>query len=299
MAERDVVDLSYTGVFSLVDSVALANRAAFTGAMRGDRLELAFPLDRSWRPVAVGIEQAEASVRAVVLANPERANADEIRAQLERMLSLDVDATALSDLVARDKVAKALVSRRPGVRPVLLPSPYETAARAIIGHRMPVRQAAVVQTRIATEHGVALDVEGRSLAAFPGPNRLAALPAVQGLSERKIEQLRALGKAAADGWLDTARLRNMDRDAALSHLQQLAGIGPFSAELILMRGVGDADAFPLTEMRLHRAMAAAYGLDDPPSVVMLEKIADRWRPYRSWIGLLLRNFAADLDQGSA
>jgi DNA-3-methyladenine glycosylase II len=84
----------------------------------------------------------------------------------------------------------------------------------------------------------------------------------------------------------------MPRDVALSHLQHLPGIGPFSAELILMRRVGDPDAFPRTELRLQRAMAAAYGLGQKPDLAVLEKIADGWCPYRSWVGLLLRNAEA-------
>ncbi len=60
-------------------------------------------------------------------------------------------------------------------------------------------------------------------------------------------------------------------------------------KLILLRGVGDPDAFPRQEKRLHRAMAAAYHLGDDPDLETLERIADRWRPSRSWVGLLLRN----------
>ena len=299
MPHREIVDLRHSGLFSLSDSVSLATRAAFVEAMHGSRLELAFSLDGSWHPVAVSVEQTKERIRATILANPEHASMEEIRAQLERMLSLDVDATGLSDVVARDKVAKALVARRPGVRPILLPSPYETAARAIIGHRLYVRQAAAVQNRIAAEHGVALDVDGRRLHAFPAPERLAALVPVQGLSDRKVEQLRALGAAAASGWLDTARLREMSWDVAMTHLQKLAGIGPFSAELILMRGVGGADAFPRTELRLHRGMSVAYDLGEQPDIKTLEDIADGWRPYRSWIGLLLRNDQIDQDRDTA
>ena len=293
MPDREIVDLRYSGHFSLSHSVSLATRAAFVEGMRGTRLELAFPLDGSWRPVAVSVEQTKERIRATIFANPGHAKVEEVRAQLERMLSLDVDATGLSDVLARDKVAKALMARRPDERPVLLPSSYETAARAIIGHRLQVRQAAAVQARIAAEHGVALDVDGRRLHAFPAPERLAALAPVQGLSNRKVEQLRALGAAAASGWLDTARLREMSWDAAMQHLQELADIGPFSAELILMCGVGDADAFPRTELRLHRAIAIAYDLGEKPDIKSLELIADGWRPYRSWIGLLLRNDQID------
>lgn len=72
-------------------------------------------------------------------------------------------------------------------------------------------------------------------------------------------------------------------------LQKLPGIGPFSAELIMLRGAGDADAFPNTEMRLHKAMAQEYELGENPDLKTLLDIAENWRPYRTWVGLLLRN----------
>ncbi len=286
------IDLRFTGDYSLAASVALAASASFVDKLHagpaGDVLDLAFPLEGSWRPVGVRIDQPGQQVRAQVLANPGGAPADDIRAQLERMLALDVEGAGFAGVAARDAVVAALRQQHLGLRPVLLPSPYEAAARAIIGHQLPVRQAAAITARIAAEHGVRVEVGEHVLHAFPAPDRLAGLPFVRGLAARKVEQLRALG-TAAPGWLGSARLRAMGHDAAMAHLQQLAGIGPFSAELILLRGVGDPDAFPLQEKRLHRAMAAAYRLGDAPDLAALERVADRWRPYRSWAGLLLRN----------
>jgi DNA-3-methyladenine glycosylase II len=67
---------------------------------------------------------------------------------------------------------------------------------------------------------------------------------------------------------------------------ELSGVGPFFAEMILLGGAGDPNSFPRQEKRLHQAVAAAYQLgDDPPR----ERIAEGWRPYRSWAGLQLRN----------
>lgn len=57
----------------------------------------------------------------------------------------------------------------------------------------------------------------------------------------------------------------------------------------MIRGVGDSDNFPLTEKKLHNAMTKAYNLDDSPEIDTLKNIAEQWRPYRSWAGLLLRN----------
>ena len=289
------IDLRFTGDYALGDSVSLAARAAFVAAMRSsqdglsERLDLVFPLEGSWSTVALRVEQHGRRVSAAVLGNPDGAASADIRARLERIFCLDVDGAGFVTMAARDGVVDALRLKRPGLRPVLLPSPYEAAARAIIGQQLPVRQAAAIHARIAAEHGVRMQLDGEVAYGFPSPSRLAELGPVRGLSERKVAHLRSLAWATGEGRLDTERLREMTFDDAMSHLQRLPGIGPFSAELILLRGVGDPDAFPLKELRLHRAMAAAYGLGDDADLATLERIADGWRPYRSWAGLLLRD----------
>ena len=73
----------------------------------------------------------------------------------------------------------------------------------------------------------------------------------------------------------------------MSRLRELPGIGPFSAELILLRGAGEPDGFPTAEPRLHEEMARAYALTDP-APADLAGLAEKWRPYRTWVSVLLR-----------
>ena len=296
MPSSDAVKLQFTGVFFLIDSVRLAAAASFAEGFRslpedddGPLFDLAFLLEGSWSSVGVRLYAREDDVFFRMLDNPDEASAATVKAKLEQILSLDVDGLGFDKITRLDPVIADLAMQLPGIRPVLIPSPYEAAARAIIGHRLFVRQAAVVSSRIAFEHGVALNVGDGTVHVFPAPNRLANLTQVAGLSERKVLQLRTLGAFASDGRIDSALLRSMNRSMALDYLQQLPGIGPFSAELIVLRGIGDPDVFPFEERRLHRAMSKAYHLGDDPSQETLEKIASRWQPYRSWVGLLLRN----------
>lgn len=79
-------------------------------------------------------------------------------------------------------------------------------------------------------------------------------------------------------------------EEAAEDLQRLPGIGPFSAELILIRGVGDPDALPRHERRLARAVNAAYELPDNADIA---PTAEGWRPYRAWVSLLLRAWHED------
>lgn len=294
MTTHDSIDLRYTGEYSLTTSVTAAAQSGFAPGMSGDGrtvLDLALLLDERWAPVGVRLVQDRRGVRAAVVANPSAVPLADVRDQLERILSLDHDGERFADVSRRDAVVGHLHDRYPGLRPVLHPSPYEAAARAIVMHRLSRPQTTAILARIAEQHGDAVDVCGRIRYAFPRPGRLAELPFVPGLSERKVEQLRALGRAADRGTYTASTLRALTRADATARLQELAGIGPFSAELVLIRGIGDADVFPRTEKSLHRAMADAYDLGHDPDIDRLERAAETWRPYRSWVGLLLRHRA--------
>jgi DNA-3-methyladenine glycosylase II len=141
---------------------------------------------------------------------------------------------------------------------------------------------------MARELGEPVSFGERVVHAFPSPQRLAGLDGFAGLSGRKPEWLRSVARAALDGHLDATHLRALPRDEALAELTRLPGIGNFSAELILLRGAGDPDRIPLHEGRLPRAVALAYGLPEPPSAEELQRLSQSWKPYRTWVTLLLR-----------
>ena len=283
------------GPFSLA-AAARFNESfpAGLGGGRHPRLDLAFPAEGDWTTVGVRVTEDGSDLRAEVVANPGKLPLDRIRGQVERILSLGVDGTGFAAIGDRDPVVRALQARYPGLRPVQFASPYEAAAWAIIGQRIRMTQAATVKNRLATELGDDVDFGDRRLPSFPAPGRLAGLREFPGLTSRKIEQLQALGQAAGRGELDAAALLRPAPEQALARLRELPGIGPFSAELILLRGAGHPDGFPATEQRLHRAMAAVYHLGPDPDPAQLEAVAAGWRPFRTWTALLLRNWLEDV-----
>jgi DNA-3-methyladenine glycosylase II len=261
---------------------------AFQGDDDAARLDLAFASDDSWTPVGVRVT---ADLRGEVVANPGDVPVGRIRAQVERILSLDADGTGFAEIGVRDPVVHELQQRFPGLRPVLFSTPYEAAAWALICHRIRMTQAGVLLARMARDLGAAVDFGDRVVHAFPAPERLITLEPRPGLTIRKVENLRALGEAAAEGELDAGLLRGMTPEEALAHLKKLPGVGPFSAELIMIRGAGVVDAFPEETPRLNHAMAEAYDLGPEPPIAKLRAISESWRPYRSWVAFLLRNAA--------
>ncbi len=176
---------------------------------------------------------------------------------------------------------------------IVSPAAPEAAAWTIIGHRIRITQAAALKARIAERLGEPVSFRGRVVHAFPSPQQLAKLDTFPGLAGRKPEWLRSLAQAALDGYLDAARLRAMPAEDALADLKKLPGIGDFSAGLTLLRGAGAPDAVPNAEPRLARAITLAYGLPGPATPEQVQQISENWRPYRTWVTLLLRTQLED------
>ena len=188
----------------------------------------------------------------------------------------------------RDPAIGRLQARYPGLRPVSFPSPFEAGAWFVISQRVRAAQAVALKARITDDLGERVAICGEERTAFPAPGVVAELEGLAGLPERKLATLRALAQAAAQGALDGERLRAMGGDAAVDELQGLPGVGPFTAQGIVVRGAGEPDYLATAEPRMAHAAALAYGLDEPLAPDELTRRGEAWRPYRSWVGVLLR-----------
>ena len=202
----------------------------------------------------------------------------DVAPQLERILGLEHDGDAFVAVLDGDPVLRTLWERTGHLRQVSFPSPYEAACWSVIALRLRQPQAVQVRRRIEAAIGGG---------AFPVPERLAGLEAVEGLSEAKAERLRAMARAALDARLDPYELRALPQDEAVARLRELPGLGPFYASLVLLRATGATDAFFPIE-RLRHAAARAYDLPEAPSEDAFTAMAERWRPFRSWACVLLR-----------
>jgi DNA-3-methyladenine glycosylase II len=194
-------------------------------------------------------------------------------AQVQRFLSLDVDARGWPDVGRRDPVLADAQRALPGLRPCGFHSPYEAAVWSVLAQRIRIVQAARLRADLVARHG-----EG---GALPAPERLRTLDL--DLPGRKPEYLRAVADAALDGLLDGAALRAVDPETAVRRVQEVKGLGPFAAELVVVRGANAPDALPRHERRLTAEIAERYGPDRP-----LDEVADAWRPFRTWAAVHLR-----------
>ena len=185
--------------------------------------------------------------------------------QVRRILSLDHDAAPWAEVGARDPVIGALQREHEGLRPVLFHSPYEAAAWSIISARRHRAQAAAIRDRISAELGRTFTVGGEQVHAFPLPGQLLSPDAIRSVAPNRVAWLHAVARAALDGALEPGLLASMEPAAALAHLQQLPGIGPTYATLILLRSTGVTDLLTFGEPRLPGYVAHFYGTGPGPA----------------------------------
>jgi DNA-3-methyladenine glycosylase II len=252
------------------------------------RLTMAFPVDGWVGSAAAAVWQDGELIRGEAVTSSPAVSIEAVRDQVARTLSLDHDGSGWDEVGRRDPVMGRLQAEFGHLRPVCFYSPYEAAVQAVIGQRISMRQAARIKVGIAETRGLAFSIGGQSLPAFALPQALVDLSEAPGLNPEKVIRLHGVAEAALDGRLDAARLRSMPFEEALTSLRSIRGIGEWSAQHVLLRGAGVADAVPLADPRTRQAIRTAYELSGEPDDGELIAIADAWRPFRMWGFVLVR-----------
>jgi len=234
------------------------------------RLQVPFLAEADWEPVRASVDQHDSTAVITVSGTGDLPAAAE---QVQRFLSLDVDARGWPEVAGRDPVIADAQRQLPGLRPCGFTSPYEAAAWAVLSQRIRITQAARLRSELVERHGH----DG----AFPAPAVLRRLDLT--LPGRKAEYLQAVAEAALDRRLDGPTLRGMAADDAVAAVEQIKGLGPFVAELVVLRGANAPDALPRHERRLEAEIAEQYGPDRE-----LSEVSQAWRPFRTWAVVYLR-----------
>jgi len=275
------------GPFSLAEAATFGfgqrDGSGWDGVMR-----MAFCLDGYQGHAGVEVRQDAAGMVHGTAHVRGGAGLDAVVRQVARVLSLDHDATEFLRVAERDPVIGRLQAAAPGLRPPLFYSPYEAAAWAVLSARRPARQMQQIRRRLSEAHGEVFELAGERLAAFPSPRQLLSVPSFPGIPQDKIRRLHGVADAALAGRLDVGHLTALGPERAMAELQQINGIGPFYSALVVVRGTGFTDVLPVQEPRALELTAQLYQLDAPPGPDEFAKIAEPWRPFRTWAVVLIR-----------
>jgi DNA-3-methyladenine glycosylase II len=195
-----------------------------------------------------------------------------------------VPAEAIAHLRSADPVMKGLVdalgplddeARRRG-RP---DDAYGALLRAIVGQQLSTKAARSIYGRVTEMFGGRTPTPEELLAADPETIRAA------GLSRPKVAYMRSLAEHVLTGQLELDRLDELSDEEIGAELTAVKGLGQWTADMFLVFFLRRPDVLPVGDLGVRRAAAVAYGLDELPAPEELERLGERWRPWRS-IGAL-------------
>jgi len=204
----------------------------------------------------------------------------EIRGRVERMFDLQAAPEVIGAHLARDPLLAPARDGLAGLRLLAGWEPFEVAARIIVGQLISVKAAATLLGRLVGRAGERLPrPEGTLTHCFPTPAGLAEADLRGlGLTGQKILGLQGLARVVVQGGLELSAAGSLAE--TLSLLTALPGIGPWSAQMIALRALGQPDAFPASDLGLLRA--ASKGLGRKITAPELEARAEAWRPWRGY-----------------
>ena len=288
--------LAVTGPYDLREVALMGfghrDETAFDGVMR-----MAFCLDGDHER-QVGVEARQEGDRVDLTLRPVGAQAPltdaevlTARTQVARVVSLDHDGAAFHALCEADPVLAPVHAAAPGFRPALFSSPYEAAVWSVVSARRARAQGIVVRRRLAQTLGATVELAGVPTEAVPTPSALLRLESLPGLPADRVPRLHAVAEAAQRGELDVDVLRALPQAEAEERLQRLPGIGPFYSSLVVVRACGHADAMVVGESHVRDVVQQAYGFDHPPTPAEMLALGETWRPFRTWVSVMLRALA--------
>ncbi|MFD4411984.1 AlkA N-terminal domain-containing protein [Streptomyces sp. NPDC058476] len=196
-----------------------------------------------------------------------------------RMLDLDADPVAVDEQLRTDPLLAPLVDKAPGRRVPRTVDESEFAVRAVLGQQVSTAAARTHAARLVTAHGEPVDdPEGGLSHLFPSTEALAALdPESLAMPRTRRTTFTTLVRQLADGVLHLGL--ESDWTETRARLLALPGFGPWTADVIAMRALGDPDAFLPTDLGIRRA-AQELGLPSTPAALTARAAA--WRPWRAY-----------------
>ncbi len=289
---------SITRTLSFLQHSSLRTAYHFVDARRVRRLvrldgqprivEFGFPA--ASRPPLQVTTVSEATGRRRRLNNVPRLNAA-LRRLAATVWSLGDDLRQCYRIFKSDPVMAPLLGRCRGLRMIRTPDLYEALMIAVVNQQVSVAAAESIRRRLYTALGDRLISDGITYLGCPPPRRLLSAGTRKlralGLSRQKARYVGEMAERAVAGTLDAAVFDALDDEAAITKLTEIPGVGRWTAEVVLMRGLGRADVFPAGDLGLIVAVQRALERKDRPTEDELRAMAERWRGWRSYGALYL------------
>jgi DNA-3-methyladenine glycosylase II len=217
----------------------------------------------------------------------ESGTVEKVRKLVEHILNIHDDLRPFYSEVRDDPVMKELCTRLRGLKSPSTPTVFEALVDSIIEQQISLAAAHTMEDKLVKEFGTRFVLDGSEYYCYPTPAQLAPGTPEQfrscGLSTRKGEYIGDISRRIAGGDLDLESLKgDRDTDEILETLMALRGIGRWTAELTVLRGMHRVEAIPADDLGIRNLISHFYRNDQKITGDEARDIAERWG---RWKGL--------------
>jgi len=202
-----------------------------------------------------------------------------------KILGLDFDLLGFYEMIKGDSILKSLTERFHGMRPTLSADLFEILITSITAQQINLQFAFTVRSRLIRRYGETANYKGEKYFAFPTPEKLsrAKIQTLRKLqfTERKAEYIIALSKRLCDGNLNLKNLQTASGEEIHETLTQSRGIGRWTVDWFLARGLGRGSAFPAGDLGVAKAVQHFYFNEQKQPEQKLRDFAKRWGEFQN------------------
>jgi DNA-3-methyladenine glycosylase II len=206
---------------------------------------------------------------------------------IQKMLGTTIDLQPFYSLSNKIDPLKLLVQQYLGVKPPRFPSIFEALINSIACQQMTLDLGILMINRLAENFGMKFTDDGITYRAFPRPEDLAIASEndlkMLGFSYQKVRAIKELSTAVADNQINLTNLEEMKNEEAIRFLSSLHGIGRWSAEYVLLRGLGRMTIFPGDDVGAKNNLQRLFQLEKRPSYEDIKKISSQWHPFEGLV----------------
>jgi DNA-3-methyladenine glycosylase II len=245
-------------------------------------------LSLAGRPVALSVTQVagpDTPRLSVVLAGRQidRPTDELVRRTLDRLLGLSIDVSPFASMAAPDPLLGPLAARMRGLRPPRFPTVFEALVNGIACQQLSLAVGIQLLNRLAADRGEAVPDDPDGPRSFPDPEELAPLQTDDvkrhGFSTTKARTIIDVAQAVVADRLDLEALQGLEDGAAIERLTSLRGVGRWTAEYVLLRGLGRLHIFPGDDVGAHNKLRHLFGIDSSLDYDAVHRLVARWQPY--------------------
>jgi DNA-3-methyladenine glycosylase II len=221
----------------------------------------------------------------------------DVTALVTAMLGLRVDLKPFYRMASRDPKLRSLTERYRGLKPVQFPTVFEALANAFACQQFTLAAGLQLLNRLARRGSVVIATDACRRFGFPRPSDLLHLsPTVfrkLGFSAQKTRAFRDLSRGILARKVDLEGLKNFKNEDAINTLLALRGVGRWTAEYVLLRGLGRLDVFPGDDVGAQNHLATWLHRPERMDYASVRRALQRWQPYSGLIyfHLLLESLA--------